>query len=219
MGATPNWIADMTGRSVQGQTTDDELWIDGCGGFRLAVASPGAGGSRWQLGGPDLESPDQSSRVIRIQADVPRIAGELVRKDSEYAWLPEGSAGAGKPVLIGAEHPIPMVGSARLFLNVPSPLSPSAVLTLQPPHRFGGHVDGVVLVTDTVLLGPGRECHVRCPELKQRYVLSLVSGGATDRGVANDAWRLISRGKTPIEMIPNQRLTVDDVSMTLVRPR
>jgi len=219
MGATPNWIAEMTGDDHSSQPIDEELWIDGCGGYRLVV------GSRWKIGGPDFGVIEDADPVIRIQADVPRIAGELTRVETDYVW--QGASGEdadAKPVLVGPDHPIPMVGSARLFLNVPSPLSPSAVLSLDPPHRFSGHVDGVILVTDTVLIGPGRECHVRCPAMEERCVLSVrqpenttgLAWGRWGQKKANQ-WRLIRSGQPPQDLSPNQRLTIQDVSMTLVQ--
>jgi hypothetical protein len=57
-------------------------------------------------------------------------------------------------------------------MSQPSPLSNSATLKLHPPHRFHQHVDGVVLVDETLLIGPQADCHVRCHQLADRAVIT-----------------------------------------------
>lgn len=93
-----------------------------------------------------------------------------------------------------------------MTMEQPSPLSNSATLILSPPHRFDGHVDGVVLVDETLLIGPQGDCHVRCSQLADRAVL-------TRRG---DRWL----GKVGLasdleELEPGRRITLRSLAMTL----
>ncbi len=188
----------------------EQLWIDGCGGFRLAT------GTSWSLGGPSA-SKDESA-TIQIQADLPRMAGRILRNDSDYFWMPAKNRGAEsssadsnqapthqEKVWLDVDRPLPLPGSAKLDLSVPSPLSASAVLTLRRPHRFAGHIDAVILVADTVLIGPGKHCHLRCDDLFRRVALSHRENG----------WYLIRRDRDDLLLIPGQRVVVDEISLTL----
>ena len=60
-----------------------------------------------------------------------------------------------------------------MTLGKPSQLSDTAVLSLNAPYRFDQHVDGVVLVRETVLVGPDSDCHLRCREASDRAILQL----------------------------------------------
>ncbi len=91
-------------------------------------------------------------------------------------------------------------------MHQPSPLSNSATLKLSPPHRFNEHVDGVVFVNETLLIGPQPDCHVRCHQLADRAVL-------TRRG---ERWL----GKVGLasdfeELEPGSRITLRSLAMTL----
>ncbi len=182
------------------------LWIDGCGGFLLLT------GDRWSVGGPS----SQQLADICVRADWPRNAGTIERNSGDYFWRANDN---GSPVehghsiansipraLITSGRPLPIPGSACVTLQTPSPLSSSATLTLTAPHRFADHVDGVVLVDQTLLIGPQPDCHIRCHQLDDRIVL-------TCRG---DTWM----GKVGLaadfeELVPGNRVTLQSLAMTL----
>ena len=91
-------------------------------------------------------------------------------------------------------------------LEQPSPLCDSAVVKLGPPHRFDQHVDGVVLVNETLLVGPSPDCHIRCRESTDRAVLSRKGGRwLAKAGLAGDFE----------ELCPGQRMTLRSLAMTL----
>ncbi len=125
--------------------------MDGCGGF-LVLKGPVVRVGRADTG-TDLD--------LSILADMPRMAGEIRRDDGEYYWQ-DASPEEDEMDWISNDQPIAGLGAARLSLVKPSPLCESATLTLGPPHRFGEHVDGALLVTETWLIGPTADCHVRC---------------------------------------------------------
>lgn len=168
-----------------------ELWIDGCGGYRLLE------GTRWDVGGAAGGSAD-----IALLSDWPRHAGAIQWTEEEYYWV--DSAG-GRDWLRDGE-PLPVDGSAKILFGRPSPLSGSAVLRPVPPHRLAGHVDGVLLFRDTMLIGPGDGCHVRCHHAGSAVVVTRKSGRWIARGTSDDA---------AVELIAGKRVHVADVGMTL----
>jgi hypothetical protein len=124
--------------------------------------------------------------------------------DGDYFW--KGPQAADRRELITSGQPIPIQGSAVIRLLQPSPLCDSAVLTLSPPHRFDEHVDGVVLVNDTLLVGPGPDCHIRCRESSDRAILTRRDNRwLAKAGLAGDFE----------ELCPGQRKTLRSLAMTL----
>ncbi len=167
------------------------LWIDGCGGFGLLT------GSRCSIGGVSASSDCD----VQVQTDWPRRAGWIERLQGEYFWCSEGKE---KQWLRHGEL-VPIPGTAKLRLERPNPLSHSATLTLASPHRFANHLDAWVLVQDTVIIGPGQDCHVRCRELDERWV--LVESG--------EKWRL-KVGQSPAKELEfGRRMMSDRVGLTL----
>ena len=137
------------------------LWVDGCGGYLLMT------GEQWSVGG--LSS--RSKADFCVQADWPRLAGQISRRGSDYFW--QGHSAETQTILLGDGAQIPVQGSALMKLGKPSPLSDTAVLALNGHHRFDQHVDGVVLVRETILVGPGSDCHLRCRDASDRAILQL----------------------------------------------
>ena len=139
----------------------------------------------WRVGGPDASQQTGISQQtdIAVQADWSRDAGQLWRDGDDYFWEDRQD----EPSLVGAGSTLPIEGSARLVLDKPSQLSRSAVLRLQPPHRFLGHVDAVVLFADTLLIGPDPQCHIRLPRLGDRWVLTCPRGRWTVKPLSGGA--------------------------------
>ncbi|MEC9008405.1 MAG: hypothetical protein VX877_04035, partial [Planctomycetota bacterium] len=61
--------------------------------------------------------------------------------------------------------------TVQLSFHRPTVLSGSGRLRFRSDHRPTHSLDGVVLVADTCLLGPGRDCHIRCPEWEDSVIL------------------------------------------------
>tara|TARA_R110002020_G_scaffold25245_9_gene82326 strand:- start:651 stop:1358 length:708 start_codon:yes stop_codon:yes gene_type:complete len=57
-----------------------------------------------------------------------------------------------------------------------SPLSQTAVLEVDPLDRMVDRVDGVVLMENLLLMGPGSQAHIRCPHWEQSGVLIYQQG-------------------------------------------
>ena len=137
------------------------LWVDGCGGYLLVT------GVQWRVGGLSRAS----TVDICVQADWPRLAGQISRRGADYFW--QGQRSADQKILLTDGTQVPVDGSALMTLGKPSQLSDTAVLALNGHHRFDQHVDGVVLVRETILVGPGSDCHLRCRDASDRAILQL----------------------------------------------
>lgn len=186
--------ANATSSKVPPPAPSWRLWVDGCGGFLLLA------GNSWSVGG----LANGTSADICVRADWPRFAGTIERDGADYFW--NGIRSSAGRELINGGQPLPVPGSAVATLEQPSPLSDSAVLKLSVPHRFDQHVDGVVLVNQTMLVGPGPDCHIRCRESTDRAVLTRRGGRwLAKAGLAGDFE----------ELCPGQRTTLRSLALTL----
>jgi hypothetical protein len=141
------------------------LWVDGAGGYLVCL------GNQVQLGqaAPDGEAD------IPLLADVSRNHASL-RRDSEGYVLE-----AVRPVQVNgvlADRALLQPGdrltlgnSCQVQFLQPVPVSASARLDLVSGHRLPLAVDGVLLMADTLVLGPGPQAHVIVPDLEKPVVL------------------------------------------------
>jgi len=53
--------------------------------------------------------------------------------------------------------------TCQLLFHLPVPISPSARLELVSGHRLPLAVDGIILMAETLVLGPGLQAHVPLP--------------------------------------------------------
>jgi hypothetical protein len=152
-------------RGPEEQTPRFLLWIDGVGGFLVCL------GGRLTLG---HATPD--ARVdIPLVADVSRLHATLTRDAEGYvleAVRPTQVNGqpAGR-VLLRSGDRITLGASCQMQFRQPVPLSASARLDLTSGHRLPLSVEGVLLMADTLILGPAAQAHVTVPALKQPIVL------------------------------------------------
>ncbi|WP_442509568.1 hypothetical protein SH528x_001148 [Novipirellula sp. SH528] len=171
------------------------LWVDGCGGFLILS------GQDWSVGGAS----SAATTDVRIHSDLPRVAGTISRHEDSYFW---DSAEPKMPAdLMLSGRPLPIPGSASLIFRQPSPLSRSGVLTLKPPHRFDGHVDGVILADETLLIGSTTDCHVQANGMgSERIVMTRRA----------DQWFGKVVGDTDLsKLIVGSRIELGGVEMTL----
>jgi hypothetical protein len=141
------------------------LWIDGVGGFLVCL------GNRVTLG---QATPDGYVDVP-LYADVSRLHASLTRENGSYVL--EGMRPVevnGKPAekaLLRPNDRITLGATCQLQFRQPAPVSASARLDLTSGQRLPLAADGVLLMADTLLLGPGQQVHVTVPDLKQPVVL------------------------------------------------
>lgn len=68
-------------------------------------------------------------------------------------------------------------GGVRLRFTRPNALTATAVLSVASDHRTEPRYDGIVLMAEACLLGPGREAHVRCRNWEETVLLFRRDGG------------------------------------------
>lgn len=193
---------------VEKMTADDagprpgwQLWIDGGGGFLLLE------GNRWTVGGvagagTAAVAEGAKAAAITVLADWPRRAGTIELRGDDFFW----TGPADEYLLLRDGLPLPVPGSASVQFFRPSLLSGSAVLRVAPPHRLSGHVDGVLLFRDTLLIGRGKDCHVRCPHAESTLVVTRREGRW---------WFKPLRDGKLVELMPGTRARIGDLALTL----
>lgn len=148
------------------------LWIDGVGAFQLFV------GQSFLIGGPTLEHP---SADICLLANISRKHATLSRDAEDWFIRPHSSTVvSGRTVsdraLLKSGDEIRLAERVRLGFRIPSMLSGSAVIDFESPHRPAQSVNGIILMTDTCLLGPRSDHHVCCPDWPDMVVLFTQAG-------------------------------------------
>jgi hypothetical protein len=104
--------------------------------------------------------------------------------------------------------------SCQLQFRQSVPVSASARLDLVSGHRLPLTVDGVLLMADTLVLGPGSQVHVAMPDMQQPIVLYRHKEGLGIRHAGNmniDGQRCAERGL----LRPNSTVTGDDFALTI----
>jgi hypothetical protein len=154
-------------------------------------------GSRVTLG---QATPDATVEVPLL-ADVSRVHAALTRDTEGYLFeaLRPAQVNA-KPVdrvLLRPGDRLTLGNACQLQFVQPAPISTSARLDLVSRHRLPLALDGVILMADTLILGPGSQVHVPMPDLKQQVVLYRQKdklGVRCSGGLTIDGRRCAERG-------------------------
>jgi tetratricopeptide (TPR) repeat protein len=141
------------------------LWIDGVGGYLVCL------GSRIVLGqaGPTCRAD------VPFIADVARLHATLTRDTEGY--LLEAARDVhvnnqpAQRVLLRSGDRVTLGASCQLLFRQPVPVSATARLEIVSGHRLPLSLDAVLLMADTLILGPGQQTHVTVTDLKQPVVL------------------------------------------------
>ncbi len=141
------------------------LWIDGVGAWLVCLASRISIGQATPEGGP-IDVP--------LLADVSRIHASLSRDEESYLLettrdvLVNGQPAA-KAVLRSGDRL--SFSTCAMTFTEPVPGCRSALLTLEGARRLPMAVDGVLLMADMLVLGPGEKVHVQMPDLAEPLYL------------------------------------------------
>lgn len=141
------------------------LWIDGVGGYLICLAN------RVTVGQATPEMPVD----VPLFADISRLHATLTRDTEGY--LLEGVRSVrvnGEPVekaLLQSGDRVTLGTSCQLQFMQPVPVSATARLDLVSGHRLPLAVDGVILMADTLVMGPGTQVHIAMPDLEHPVVL------------------------------------------------
>jgi tetratricopeptide (TPR) repeat protein len=141
------------------------LWIDGIGGYLLCL------GNRVTLG----QATADAQVDIPLYADVSRTHAALTRDAEGYlfeALRPSlVNSRPSEKALLQAGDRITLGSSCQLQFRQPVPVSATARLDLNSGQRLPLALDGVLLMAETVVLGPGPQAHIPIMDLKQPVVL------------------------------------------------
>jgi tetratricopeptide (TPR) repeat protein len=141
------------------------LWIDGVGGYLVCL------GPRVTLGQATVDG----FVDVPLFADVSRLHATLTR-DAEGYFLDavrtvQVNGRAVERAILRANDRITLGTCCQLQFAQPSPISTTARLDLVSGHRLPVAVEAVLLMADTLVLGPGPNAHVQVPDLKEPVLL------------------------------------------------
>jgi len=140
-------------------------WIDEVGGFLICL------GEEVVLGQPSAAGAD-----IPLLADLSRQHATIRREGESYVLTPihrvnvDGRVLAGPTVLTEGSL-IELGDSVRLKFHRPHALSATAVLTIESHHKTEPAVDGIVFMSESCIMGPQSQSHIRCQSWTYDLVL------------------------------------------------
>jgi len=147
------------------------LWVNNAGGF-LVCLSP-----RVTFGQGLLEGPID----VPLLADVARLHAELTRDHEGYVIESQRDVTVnGRPsarTLLKSGDRVTLGPSCQFVFHRPSPMSPSARLEFVSGHHFPLAVCQVLLMAETLVIGPEETSHVCVPGLKSKVILSRTRDG------------------------------------------
>lgn len=166
-------------RAGASATTDRfALWIDGVGGYLVCLRDSVVLG----------QSTADATVDVALQADVSRKHAVIRRQAEEY-WLEalattkiEGRPIGGKVLLRDGDE-IQLGASVRLRFRRPHPLSATARLEPLSYHRPRPGVDAVLLMSESLVLGPRWQNHVVCRDWSSDLVLARRGGELSCRAM------------------------------------
>jgi hypothetical protein len=153
-----------------------------------------------------------------LYADVSRIHAALTRDTEGYVLeatrsLQVNSQTVERTLLQSGDR-VTLGAGCQLQFRQPVPVSASARLDLVSGHRLPLAVDGVLLMADTLVLGPGSQVHVPMPDLREPIILYRHTGGLGVRHAGNltiDGQRCGERGM----LRQNSTVSGDDFAFTI----
>jgi hypothetical protein len=175
------------------------LWIDGVGGYLICL------GNRLTFGHAALDA-----RVdVPLVADVSRLHATLTRDGEGYvleAVRPIQVNGQSMTrALLQSGDRVTLGTSCQFQFHLPVPGSTTARVELVSGHRLPLAVEGVLLMADTLVLGPGK-AHVSVPDLKDPVVLFRHKDGL---GVRHDGALRVNGRKSPGRTLLNGQTVVN----------
>ncbi|OWK37942.1 FHA domain-containing protein [Fimbriiglobus ruber] len=141
------------------------LWIDGAGQF-LVCMNPRVTFGQAGAGGP-IDIPVHAE-LARLHAEVFRDGEGYVLESANDAQV--NGAATSRAVLRTGDR-ISLGPSCQLVFHRPVPISPSARLEIASGHRLSVAVDGVLLMAEALILGPGPQVHAALPDAPGNVVL------------------------------------------------
>jgi hypothetical protein len=184
------------------------LWIDGIGGYLICL------GSRITIG----QATPETAVEVPLFADVSRLHAVLTRDTEGYLFEALRTVKVnGEPAEKGLLRPgdrLTLGASCQLQFCQPVPVSTTARLDVVSGHRLPLAIDRVILMADTLVLGPGAQSHIELSDLQQPVILFRHKDGLAVRHSGN----LIVDGQPCKErgvLGPTSRVNGDDFAFAV----
>lgn len=186
------------------------LWIDGVGGYLLCLSH------RVTIGKSLADAPvdialiaDVSRQHATIQRDPEGYFLEALRK-VQVNGVPTEKA------LLRSGDRITLGQTCQLQFWQTVPVSTSARIDMVSGHRFAEPVQSVLLMAETLVIGPETQSHIPVPDMTQPLILFRTKNGLSARWSGN----LEIGGKTYAErgpLEPGVPLITEQISLVLER--
>lgn len=141
------------------------LWVDGVGGYLVCLAP------RVTFGQATADGPVD----VPLFADVSRLHAEMTRDNEGYVVESGRDIQInGAPVKRSPLKPgdrVTLGSTCQFQLLQPVPISPTVRLELVSGQRLPLAVDGVILMAESLILGPGSQVHIRLPWAEANVIL------------------------------------------------
>jgi hypothetical protein len=187
------------------------LWVDGVGGYLVCLSS------RVTFGQATADGPVD----VPLFADVSRLHAELARDGEGYV------VESGKGVLVNGQRStrsllaagdrVTLGATCQFLFHRPVPVSGTARLELTSGHRLPVAVDGVILMANEVMIGPGPGAHVVVPDLPAPVVLYRSRDGLGVR-VPGGTFRIDDRPCNDRAALPLPSVVTSDAVTFAVEP-
>jgi tetratricopeptide (TPR) repeat protein len=165
------------------------LWVDGVGGYLVCLAN------RVTFGQATSDGPVD----VPLFADVSRLHAEISRDGEGYV------VESGKAVLVNGREAtravlstgdrVTLGATCQFLFHKPVAVSSTARLELTSGHRLPVAVDGVLLMGNEVMLGPGPNAHVYLPDVPAPILIYRSKEGLGVR-VPSGSFRIDDRPHT-----------------------
>ncbi|MCR9291500.1 MAG: FHA domain-containing protein [bacterium] len=202
-----------TARGLLGESSVGQpkriLWIDGVGGYLLIDKEEVVIG----------QANSSSAADIRIVGDVSRQAAAIRRSAGDYLLQPlqptmVNGVAIDRPLLLNDQDEIRLGERVRVKFAKPNPLSGTASLSMESLHRFKPHVDGVLLMSDSCIIGPNTGSHVMCPTWTSELLLFRHSNDWFFRSLEEvEVDGVPLKGQIP--MVAGMRMRGEDFSLSI----
>jgi len=147
------------------------LWVDGVGGYLVCEGNEVTLGRA--VGGQQVDIPLLGDVSTHHATILRRGEGYLLESRRPTRFRGREVTGA-VPLTDGGM--IELGSSVRLRFRQPHPLSFSALLEVQSPHRTQPPTEGVLLFAGSCVLGPSISSHVVCRDASEELILYRCGG-------------------------------------------
>jgi hypothetical protein len=183
-------------------------WIDAVGGFLICL------GDEIVLGQPSAEG----GVDVPLLADLSRRHATIRREGESYILQPIHKASvndvaASGPVVLRDKDVIGLGDSVQLRFRQPHALSATAVLETLSHHKTEPAVDGVVLMSDSCIMGSQRHSHIRCRDWRHDVVLFRRGDSLHCRTLANAEFNGQAM-PSQVELHDNCRIEGEDFALS-----